>query len=87
MLCSSGYVTQVEEDLCIGCGDCAEFCQFGALSISEGCAVVDVAACMGCGVCSSTCQQGALSLQRDESKGEPLEIFELFAKVDTGISL
>jgi len=35
---------------------------------------VDQSACMGCGVCIDKCIQGALSLQRDASKGEPLEI-------------
>ena len=79
MLASSGYVSRVDADQCIGCGVCAEFCQFGALSVSDGVAVVDEALCMGCGVCVSRCGEGALSLVRDPSKGEPLEIHELMA--------
>ena len=79
MLASSGYVSRVDADQCIGCGTCAEFCQFGALSVNDGTATVDATLCMGCGVCVSKCEQGALMLVRDPSKGEPLEIHELMA--------
>jgi len=74
MLSSSGYVSQVEEDLCIACGDCVEFCQFGAIETGTYAAQVDEALCMGCGICVDHCDQGALSLCRQVSKGEPLEI-------------
>jgi ferredoxin len=79
MLASSGYVAHVEEDLCIGCGECQEACQFGALSLDDYQSVVDEAQCMGCGVCVSKCEQGALELVRDAGKGEPLEILELMS--------
>lgn len=77
MLASSGYVSQVDEDLCIGCSDCNEFCQFGALEVVEGVNQVIYDKCMGCGVCISKCEQGALFLVRDEAKGVPLEICAL----------
>ncbi len=32
MLAASGYVSRQDTDLCIGCGTCAEHCQFGAIS-------------------------------------------------------
>jgi len=79
MLAPSGYVSRVDAEQCTGCGTCADFCQFGALSVGEGVAVVDAATCMGCGVCVSKCEQGALSLVREPSKGQPLEIHELMA--------
>ena len=79
MLASSGYVSRVAVDLCVGCGICADFCQFGALSVSGGLVAVDTAACMGCGVCVSKCPEGALSLVRDPARGEPLEIRALIA--------
>jgi ferredoxin len=77
MLASSGYVNQVEAGQCSGCGTCVGFCQFGALSVSDGLAVVDLTLCMGCGACVTKCAEGALSLVRDPSKGEPLDIREL----------
>ena len=79
MLASSGYVSGVAADLCIGCGICADSCQFGALSVSDGMVAVDTTACMGCSVCVSKCEQGALSLVRDPAKSEPLEISALIA--------
>lgn len=80
MLASSGYVAQVDADLCAACGSCADSCQFAAVSIDDGFARIDAFACMGCGVCVSKCPQEAISLLRDPSKGEPLEIQELIAR-------
>ncbi|MGB9672656.1 MAG: 4Fe-4S binding protein [Anaerolineales bacterium] len=77
MLASSGYVCEVDEDLCIACGECNDICPFGALSMGEFSANVNEEKCMGCGICVSHCVQGALSLRRETSKGEPLEIVEL----------
>ena len=77
MLSSSGYVSRVNEELCIGCGDCNPYCQFGALELADQVNHVIYEKCMGCGVCTSKCQQGALSLVRDEAKGVPLEIHAL----------
>ncbi|MGA9349732.1 MAG: 4Fe-4S binding protein [Anaerolineae bacterium] len=79
MLASSGYVSRAAVDLCVGCGICADFCQFGALSVSDGIVAVDTTVCMGCGVCVSKCPEGALSLVRDPTRGEPLEIWSLIA--------
>jgi Pyruvate/2-oxoacid:ferredoxin oxidoreductase delta subunit len=80
MLAASGYVSQVDADLCIGCGDCNPFCQFAALELSDAVNQVLYEKCMGCGVCISKCKQGALSLVRDEAKGIPLEICSVMAE-------
>ena len=77
MLCSSGYVSRVDEDLCIGCGDCSAYCQFGALEVSDDLNHVIYENCMGCGVCTSKCERGALTLVRDAAKGVPLEVQSL----------
>jgi Pyruvate/2-oxoacid:ferredoxin oxidoreductase delta subunit len=77
MLASSGYVSQVDEDVCIGCEDCVDYCQFGALEVVDGLNQINDEKCMGCGVCVDKCPQGALALVRDESKGVPLEICAL----------
>ncbi len=79
MIASSGYVCQVNAELCIGCENCIALCQFGAISVADGIAAVDTDICMGCGVCASKCPQEALSLLRDPSKAEPLEIHKLIA--------
>jgi ferredoxin len=80
MLASSGFVCQIDTDVCTGCGRCAELCQFGALAVEGGVSIVDADACMGCGVCKAHCESGAASLVRDPSKSEPLEIQKLVAQ-------
>ena len=77
MLASSGYVSQIEADLCDGCDLCIETCQFGAIESADGLVYVHEAECMGCGVCVRQCPQGAISLRREPAKGEPLEIFNI----------
>lgn len=77
MLASSGYVSEVDHELCIGCGMCSEFCQFDAIKVVDGQAEVDFEKCMGCGVCSSKCEQEAIQLRLEPAKGEPLDICAL----------
>jgi len=78
MLASSGYVSQISEE-CTGCGDCVDFCQFGAIKLNEQAEVI-YEKCMGCGVCESKCPVGAISLKRDPAKGEPLDVRVLAAQ-------
>ncbi|MCI5212319.1 MAG: 4Fe-4S ferredoxin, partial [Candidatus Electrothrix sp. ATG2] len=80
MLASSGYVSKIDQELCIRCGICLDYCQFGAITMNDGKLVVDKEVCMGCGVCVSKCACDAHSLVRDPSKGEPLEIHTLIAE-------
>jgi ferredoxin len=74
MLASSGYICEIDQDLCIGCGTCGETCQFQAITIVDGFSTISYEKCMGCGVCVEHCTQDALALVRDENKGLPLEI-------------
>jgi heterodisulfide reductase subunit A-like polyferredoxin len=74
MLASSGYTAQVNNDTCIGCGECNDYCQFGALSIEQGVNHVNFEKCMGCGVCTSHCNYGAIELVLTPEKGIPLEM-------------
>jgi Pyruvate/2-oxoacid:ferredoxin oxidoreductase delta subunit len=79
MLASSGYLAQIDEELCIGCATCMDYCQFEALSIGTGEFMqVNTELCMGCAVCESKCGQGAISIELAPEKGVPLEIEKLF---------
>jgi Fe-S-cluster-containing hydrogenase component 2 len=59
----SAFVSQVDADLCVGCGLCEGACQFDALRIEET-AIVNAFRCAGCGVCVLACPEGALALVR-----------------------
>ncbi len=76
MLASSGYVAQVDPEQCIGCGDCEQVCQFGAIHVNAS-SEIDAEVCMGCGICANQCAQTAITLVRMEEKGVPLEIQSL----------
>ena len=80
MLASSGFLCQVDEDQCLACGNCAEVCQFFAISVEQT-AQVDASVCMGCGVCASHCPSEALSLHPAPERGVPLETMQLMDAV------
>lgn len=61
------FVTRLVEDLCRGCGRCAEACMHGAIELVTGDDGLKQARhlpvqCTGCGVCVSVCPSGAFSL-------------------------
>jgi len=74
-LSASSYAARVDEESCVGCGDCEERCPVNAIELGDGeTAAVDEARCLGCGVCIPTCSGEALSLQR---RGDAAEILPL----------
>jgi len=58
------FQATIDADLCAGCADCVERCQFEALAVPEDIAEVDTARCVGCGLCATVCPTGALQLER-----------------------
>jgi electron transfer flavoprotein alpha subunit len=56
---------RVSEELCIGCGICAEVCPFAAITVVDGLAVVGDA-CTLCGACVESCAPGSLTIETVE---------------------
>lgn len=46
---------------CMGMGDCAVACPYGAISVCNGMASVDPAKCRGCSQCVAACPKGLIS--------------------------
>ena len=47
---------------CLGFGSCARACQYGAIDIVGGVAVVNHAICAGCGACVAKCPRALISI-------------------------
>jgi len=70
-----GAVSQVNEDLCSGCGTCEYVCTYSAIEIKprpdnpkRSIAVVNKALCKGCGSCAGACPSGAIEQKGFKSK-------------------
>ncbi|MHA2039464.1 MAG: 4Fe-4S binding protein [Promethearchaeota archaeon] len=59
----SGFIAQVDHEICTGCGTCVEKCYSGAKELNdEGKAETLEERCIGCGICAAFCPEGAISL-------------------------
>lgn len=59
----SQMVPVINQDACLFCGRCAEFCNYNAIFILPARRVISVSEslCHGCGACSVACRAGAIS--------------------------
>ena len=53
---------------CLGYGECKAACEFGAISLVDGIAVVDQEKCVACGKCVAACPRHLISLVPAEGK-------------------
>jgi ferredoxin/DNA-binding MarR family transcriptional regulator len=80
----SNYIPQINPDLCVKCGTCAEKCPMGAIyhiypnkaDSSDEYMLIRREYCIGCGVCAVNCPNNAITLQKikDELPQEKLKI-------------
>ncbi len=71
VVAKSSFVNMVDTDICSGCEDCIEYCQFDALALEDMVMTVSELRCVGCGVCVPHCSTGALSLVLREAPESP----------------
>ena len=53
---------------CLGLGSCVSVCQFDAIHIENGIAVVDEEKCTGCGMCKKACPKKVIEIMPKNSK-------------------
>jgi Pyruvate/2-oxoacid:ferredoxin oxidoreductase delta subunit len=78
-LAHSGYGVSIDAARCMGHGDCAAICPFGAITMKDGGSrpAVDPKLCMGCGTCAEACPEHAIEMLTAAERGVPLDIHEL----------
>jgi MinD superfamily P-loop ATPase len=60
----SGKLAKIDQDLCSLCGDCAEICEFGAITTdAEENFVINQIDCEGCGYCAEICPEKAIAME------------------------
>ncbi len=80
-------ISQIDEEICIGCGRCAEVCPYGALELDEVRHVMTVneAICKGCGGCNSVCPSGAATMKHYRDRQVYAQIEALTEITDVGM--
>ena len=75
---SSSFILSVDEEACVGCGECIDRCQVDALTMTDDVVSMNIERCIGCGLCVSACTSGALKMvAREEAPVPPLNQQEL----------
>jgi electron transport complex protein RnfB len=79
---ATNHYSEVNSDLCNGCGECVEKCQLEARTLVDGVAIVNLDRCIGCGNCVITCNSGANILRKKEEVAmPPKDVDSLYTKI------
>ena len=78
-----GVTVKVDEDLCVGCGECLEVCKFRGMEIRDGVARVNQNRCLSCGRCEQVCLNDAITIIIDDNS----RIDELIAKLESYVDV
>ncbi len=78
-----GVTVKVDEDTCIGCGECLEVCKFRGMEMTDGIAKVNQNRCLGCGRCEQACPNDAISITIDKNS----RVEEIIAKLESYVDV
>ncbi len=72
----------VDEEVCVGCGNCEAACAYGAAKLDpeRGIATVNEGMCEGCGSCAASCPSGAMQHRNYTKK----QLFEMLSAIMEG---
>ena len=76
-------IIEIDEELCVGCGNCVPNCHQGALQIIDGKArLISDLMCEGIGVCVGHCPTGAMTIEKRDAK--PYDEAKVMEKISAG---
>jgi len=64
---------KVIDEKCIGCGACVKVCPYGAITMKEKLAVIDITKCTLCGACVEVCPVDAIEITVKRTAVEGME--------------
>ncbi|HOW35860.1 MAG TPA: FAD-binding protein [Candidatus Omnitrophota bacterium] len=67
---------RVINDKCTGCTLCVKVCPFGAITMVDKKAVIDLDKCTLCGACLDACRFNAIELKRESKKTENIDQYK-----------
>jgi len=79
----NGVTVKVDEDTCVGCGECLEVCKFRGMEMTDGIAKVNQNRCLGCGRCEQVCPNDAISIEIDKNS----RVDEIIAKLESYVDV
>lgn len=91
-LLSEGAISEVDQDVCRGCGRCADICPFKAIELQEKVieletkeiktvkAFVNPGVCKGCGLCVVTCPVSAITINHFQDTTIEAQVDAILAK-------
>ncbi|TVQ35965.1 MAG: 4Fe-4S ferredoxin [Spirochaetaceae bacterium] len=76
-------IIEIDEEFCVGCGNCVPNCHQGALQIIDGKArLISDLMCEGIGVCVGHCPTGAMTIEKREA--QPYDEEKVMQKIAAG---
>ncbi|MFX1282708.1 MAG: FAD-dependent oxidoreductase [Promethearchaeota archaeon] len=97
-LLSEGAISEVDQDVCRGCGRCAEICPFKAIELQEKVveletktlktvkAFVNPGVCKGCGLCVVTCPVSAITINHFQDETIEAQVNAILTKPEVTAS-
>lgn len=80
----TNFYSQIDQNNCIGCGNCANGCNMDAITVTNKKANVDLKRCIGCGQCVIQCQNNCIVLKKKKKKTTPPRTqFRLFLRINS----
>jgi heterodisulfide reductase subunit A len=73
-------ISEINSNLCAGCGLCAASCPYNAITLEDRTATVNVFLCKGCGTCAAACLNKAVTLIHYDDRQIIHELIGLLAE-------